>query len=279
VNGSLGPSGYQTTNQTSNTSDSYLFAVYARQVYPGTFNLPESSLELTPHSVYTTSGPDDLVKIRLFNVSASKQYNMYNIMANTTSGTGGLRVYYCNSSYTSGNIIASPDCDNFYTVLAGTPYNYSHGPYSSHVVIPFAINTTTGQMGTVKVTSTSYFVLRGIAGTNWDVYYISDVSRPDTIQTSSDAGAAWSDFSGTVDSHLNQYDGTDALYYYACANDTLWNANCSSVRFDLIDLSGIPPTPPIIYHPNASSYCDNISINYTAAVSPNGYSITYTTSR
>jgi hypothetical protein len=45
----------------------------------------------------------------------------------------------------------------------------------------------------------------------------------------------------------------------------------------LINLTGIPPTAPNVYSPtNATYYLNaNLSINYTAAVSPNGYAISF----
>jgi hypothetical protein len=131
-------------------------------------------------------------------------------------------------------------------------------------------------LGNVIVTPTSYFLLRGVAGANaWNVYYIANVTRADTIQTSTNAGTAWSDFAGTVDAHIHQYDGTEIFHYYACANDTLGNGNCSDVRSDLIDLKGLPPSSPSVYAPAESAYSGNITINYTASASPNGYPISF----
>jgi len=45
------------------------------------------------------------------------------------------------------------------------------------------------------------------------------------------------------------------------------------VKEDLIVLGGVPPIPPGVYSPAAGIYAGNISINYTAAFSPNGYDI------
>jgi hypothetical protein len=68
--------------------------------------------------------------------------------------------------------------------------------------------------------------LRGRIGVHdYDVYYIDDISRTDAIQTSTNRGGAWTNFSGTVDAHLHQYDGSEKFYYYVCANDTSNNQN------------------------------------------------------
>jgi len=276
VNGTATPCGWENKTYHSNSSDSYLFTFLDNEVYPATYNFPERSLELTNHSVYVLSQPNDMLKIRLFNVSNQKEYGLFEIMANT-SNTRELQFYYCNSSYVDGTVFTSPYCTGFYILDNAVPYNHSHSNYSQHHTIPFAMNKTSGKIGDVYVTPVSYFVIRPtlIGSGSWNVYYISNVSRPDTTQTSANVGVAWANFSGTVDSHLHQYDGSDAFRYYVCANDTLGNGNCSGERYDYINLTGIPPTSPDVYSPTNTTYSGNISINYTASISPNGYNISH----
>jgi hypothetical protein len=276
VNGSLGACGYQNRSPSSNASDLWLWRLWDNQVYPATYNLNESLMETTAHSSTGLTSASTLLKIQLLNVSNTTQYGFFEVMANQSGGTADLRVYYCNSSYSTGSPAASTSCTLFYTFLDNSPYNHTHTNYSSHLVAPFAINTTNGTINGVKVTSTSYFVLRPTTGTGtWNVYYISNVSRTNAIQSSANTGSSWSNFSGTVDSHLHQYEGNYTLWYYACANDSVWNSNCSSVSQDLLGLAGLPPTPPYVYSPENATYGASIPINYTAAVSPNGYPISY----
>ena len=268
-------SGYQQKTG-MNVSTNWIFNQQDNEIYPGTYNYDELALENTLHLTYSLGGNDDYFKIRLFNVSNTKQYSFFEVMAyNVTANSGNLRVYYCNATYTNENPATASICTNFYSMPASQPYNHTHTAYSSHYVIPFAINTTNGQIGNVRVTETSYFLLRGATPSSWNVSYISNVSRNDTIQTTVDIGGSWTNLSGTADSHLHQFqfDGTEKLYYYVCANNTLGESNCSNAIFDLLNLSGLPPTPPNVYNPITGRYRDGIEINYTASLSPNGYAI------
>ncbi|MBT4258265.1 hypothetical protein HOD88_03740 [archaeon] len=262
----------------SNQADIWYFKLKDNSVYPATYNFNEVVMENTTHSIYDLNSARKLVKIELLNVSNQKNYSIFEVMVNNSYSFGArsLRVYYCNSSYVSGDVLGNSDCTNFYNLPAQSDYNHSHSEYASHQTIPFAINTTSGKIGNVYVTNTSYFILRGRVGIHaWDIYYVDNVSRISAIQTSTTRGNSWSDFSGTVDAHLHQYDGSEKFYYYVCANDTSDNQNCSNLRSDLLNLTGLPPTSPNVYAPNESIYSGNIIINYTASLSPNGYAISY----
>jgi len=269
-------SGYQVATEMSNVSDIWNFTMQDNEVYPATYNFNETEMRITPREYYDLDANNEYIKIRLFNVTNLRNYSFFEINAiNQTPASGSLRIYYCNESYTSGNPVGSNNCINFYNLPAGI-VNHSHSNYSNHSVIPFAINITTGMIGDVHVTNTSYFLLRGRQGTNaWNISYITNISRTDTIQTSTNTGNSWSNFAGTMDAHLHQYDGSDTFYYYVCANDTLLNSNCSAVRYDLIDLAGLPPIAPEVYNPVEGLYSGNIIINYTASLSPNSYPISF----
>jgi parallel beta-helix repeat protein len=270
--------GFQTGGESFvNGSTDYNFSINDNEVYPASYNFNENAMRNTAHSAYDLSGNNKYIKIRLYNISDAKNYSFFEVFVqNQTSSSNALRVYYCNSSYSTGSPATNANCINFYNILASYPSNHTHGADSIHYVVPMPINKTSKMLGNVIVTPTSYFLLRGVAGINaWNVYYIANITRADTIQASANAGVAWSNFAGTVDAHIHQYDGTEAFHYYACANDTLGNGNCSDVRSDLIDLKGLPPSSPSVYAPAESIYAGNITINYTASASPNGYPISF----
>ena len=265
----------------SNVSNTWTFKLADNAIYPASYNINQPYMEATAKSTSTLSNQNDLYKIRLFNISNSKQYGFFEVYANDTSGSNPLRVYYCNSTYTTGLVSSSSNCVQIATITTTQTLNHSHGVNSYHYAISFGINTTTGTINGIKVSSTSYFVLRGNTGTNWVVYYISNVSDVNAIQTSGNGGNSWSNFVGTADAHIHQYDGTDTFRYFleACSNATPTNiCTNSSIRTDLLDLGGIPPTAPSVYSPVENmSYTINttISINYTASISPNAYAISF----
>lgn len=262
----------------SNLSNEWTFRLGDNHVYPAIYNINESFMEETTHLSYALNSPLEYLKVQLLNITNNITYNQLEIMINNSNINGNqpLEVYYCNSSYISGNPNTNSNCFEFYNIIAQTPYAHRHSSYSSHQLIPFAINPTTRMIGDVYVTSIGYFVFSGGAGDNsYNAYYISNISRIDAVQYSTNSGSTWSNLSGTIDLHLHQYNGNETLYYYACAFDIYGNQNCTDERYDRIKLAGIPPTSPNVYSPSEQSYGGYIWVNYTAAISPNGYKINY----
>lgn len=280
VNGTESAGYYERSG--TNESSTWTLSLGDISVYPAIYNFDESFMEQTPHETYSfTNGIQSYIKIRFFNMSTHAQYNIFEIMANKeVNNSASLRLFYCNESYTTGNPAANDNCNLFYTISAPTTswpvqnYNHTHSIYSSHHAMPFVINTTTSMMGSVVVTETGYFLIRG--GTSWNVSYITNVSREDTIQVSDDTGETWANFAGTVDSHLHFYNGTETLYYYVCASDVYNNQNCSEERQDVIELGDLPPTAPQIYSPPSGNYSRNITLKWTESLSPLSYNVTYT---
>ncbi|MDD5012397.1 MAG: LamG domain-containing protein [Candidatus Nanoarchaeia archaeon] len=268
-------SGFFSKDYDSNYSEYFKFSADDNKIYIGTYNLDESYIETAPKTAYDLDLVAEYVKIQLINVTNQYPYNIFEIYAqNQTATSNTLRIYYCNSSYTTGNPVGNAGCTDFYNLGAASPFNHTHSENSKHHAIPLAINVTSGMVGNVYVTNTSYFLLRGRTGVNaWNVYYTTTPSRAAAMQTSTNNGVAWTEVSGTVDAHLHQYNGTASFWYYVCANDTLGNQNCSSVRQDLFNLSGLPPSAPNIYSPSQATYAGTININYTASLSLNSYPI------
>jgi hypothetical protein len=273
INGVQQICGWLTGSLISNVSDNWTFALYSNQIYPAIYNINETYMEQTPHSVYTFTGHSSYVKIRLFNVSSIKRYSIFEVMANDSSALTTLGIFYCNDSYSTGDPDLSANCVKFYDLLGNVPYNHTHSIYSSHMLIPFAIDNVTGLVnGLVMATPTSYFLLRGNTSA-WNAYYIANDTN--SAQTTIDNGTTWLNMTGTIDAHLHQYDGTDSLWYYAYACDTSENCVNSSLRQDLLQTGGLPPTVPDLLFPLAGIYLVGavIPIQYTPAVSPNAYDI------
>jgi hypothetical protein len=266
-------SGYFSQAYTSNTSTNFGWKLYDNLIYKGTYNFGEYSLENYAHTINLTTSNQEYYKIEFLNISNTSTYGIFEIMANASASANPLRIYYCNSSYSSGNVNGSANCILFNTLTARTTFNHTHTAYSSHQTIPFAINYTTQTLNGIKVTEKSYFVVGG--ATNWQIWNIHNISRTGAISKSTNIGREWTNQTFTIDSHVHQYNGSDTFYYYACANDTSDNENCTNVRSDLMELGGLSPTAPSISSPTNASYSHSISINYSAAQSPNSYNITY----
>jgi len=266
--------GYQSGSMSQyNTSQVWNFIIGDNRLYPATYNYEPQTLEDTPPNSSLLSGSSSYLATELLNVSNNKPYGFYEIMSN---GTGVQMVYYCNDSY---NFASSPagtsNCVNFYTIPASQIYNHSHLLYSLHQVVPFGVNTTTGSIGSVKVSSKSYFMIRGNSNPAQSINYsfINNASRVGASRTSSTGGVSWVNQTFTVDSHLHQFDNNTVFYYYACANDTINQQTCSSPIPDSMTLAGIPPNV-IITNPTEALYSGFINITYDY-FSANAYTMTY----
>lgn len=264
-------------NQSFKTGDMFTFLLNDNEIYPATYNVDDDVTDIEPHSLNQLTSSSHYVAIGLLNVTNTTTYNFLEIMSNSTAVQN---LYYCNSSFTiNTNPSTASYCGVISSIPAGQNYNHTHTAYSKHQVVPFVINATTGKtLAGVQITADSWFILRGnsAAGSQVNYYSVTNTSRLGATKTTSTSGNAWANQTYTVDSHLHQFSGNSSIYYYVCANDTANNENCSTTRSDLFNLSGLPPTSPYVYSPNSSSsYNGNININYTASVSPNGYSIVF----
>ena len=275
INGSCATEwGYDPFNY--NITSNFTFLLQDNEIYPATYLLDDDVTDVEAHTRRTLGNSNSFISIQLFNVTNTTAYNFFEIMAN---GSSIKRIYYCNSSYnfasdTVPDPTISPKCISIGSIPANQPYNHSHNINSAHQVLPLTINITTGTIGTVKVTPTSYFLLRGNTPTNSVEYYtIPNVTRADSIKLTTNNGGTYTNQAFTIDTHLHQFSGNSSLWYYVCANDTNNNQNCSTIRQDLYELANLPPSAPHIYNPLNQTYAGIININYTASESPNGYAI------
>lgn len=265
--------GYFPTAYNYNDSAVFSWQLLDNQVLPGTYNYGEVTLENTVHSYYNLTDQNNMIMIQLLNVSNSTRYGFFEIMLVKSVATGGpSQIYYCNSSYSVGNINANANCVNFYSLQATTSYNHAHTAYSSHQVIPFTMNLSSGRIGNVQITPISYFIASGSGGTGkWKYSYITSQTRANAFKNTSTSGASWVTQFYTVDAHLHQFEDNTTLFYYSCANDTSKNENCTAVRSDLFELGGLPPVVTL-QSPANTTYRGYVYVNYTIA-SPNAYII------
>jgi len=276
INGTETPEGYAPINQIhriginiTNVSNTWNFMVSSVLVYPSSFNLDPEVTGLENKSMIDLHGTD-YYKIRIYNLT-NNSYGTFNFMANSTTNADDLRIYYCNSSYTTGLPQTTTSCGLFANFPKTQTFNYTLSSKSSYNFVLFNMNTTTYTIAGVKATPTSYFILRAPATGHWYSYYVTNISRPDTIQQSTNPGSTWNNFSGTINAFVSQYSPLNySNYYYICANDTLGNGNCSAVRSNPITKLIQGPTTPSVYSPIAQVYAGNININYTNSESTSG---------
>jgi hypothetical protein len=263
----------------TNVSTNYTWTLLDNEIYPGTYNTGPVSIDNKVHTKVTLGSQNNYVLTEFYNVSGTKQWGYYEIMANSTVGANPSSVYYCNSTYTTGDVSLNANCALISTRTATSAFDHCHTNASCHIGFQFAINTTAQTIGSVKVTSTSYFVFG--KSKDWNYFTIAGIVRPSMQKTTVNKGLTWTVNNAIiVDTHLHQFDNSEnqTFHYYVCANDTAGNETCSSVRTDLMELGELPPSSPNVYSPAEDEIFITgavIDINYTQSISPNGYSISF----
>lgn len=266
-------------SSTSNSSYTFSWTVSENAVLPGTYNLNETIYSSTTHISSTIAGTNDLALIELQNINASASFNYFEVMLNT-SGANPSDIFFCNSSYTIGQPDLSVNCHQFAS-FSGTGFNHSHNSKSYHNV--FSLPIVAGKVDTVTVTSTSYFIIKGVSGVG-DAFlgYVPNVSRSNVSKTSNNGGLSWTDqsASGTPDVHLHQFNTNTAFNYVVCgANSTTYE--CSTTRSDTIQATPLPPSSPQITSPvenqNVTRYLNvtwEASIPFNSSTTITNYNLT-----
>lgn len=264
-------SGYFNYTVTSTLGNLVNFTVEDNEIYPHTENMDDEDFRVVTQNATALTGANQYYATSYLNVSNESQYGFYEQMFNSTTASV-VRTYVCNSSFAFTNSPAgNANCAQIGSTVANAGYAHCHGVNnaSCHQVINFDVNTTSGTISGIKVTSNMTFIIRGNSGATINFYGISKITRIGATRLSTNNGAAWTNQTFTTDGHLHQYNN-HSIWYYACANATY---GCSDARQDLIGLAGLPPTPPFIITPTNSTYDNSINISYQQSTSPNAYQI------
>lgn len=237
TNGSVERQGWILSDfQYTNSSTTYTLWTDADNLFPASYNIEHELMINTSHSFISLSG-NNLAMTTIYNMSTSAINSFYEMMINTT---GSCNVYYCNSSYSSGNPLTNTNCILLKTFLNVTSFNHTHGLYSRHNLIPFTINNS--KIGNIGVSQTSYIIAKDISGI-CDIGDVALMTKTDTTKTSSNNGNTWTNQVYTLDGHLHQFlADKDYLQYQACSsNGTII---CESVlHTDIFDKTGLAPLP------------------------------------
>jgi hypothetical protein len=269
---------YSENHKITNTSEIWKMGAQDNEVYPATYPLDRDIMEEVTHSIGTLTNANQFIKLTLLNVSPASQYGFFEVMAKRTAGAGSMPVYYCNSTYATGQPSNSVNCAQIGTIAATADYNHTHGSNSSHMVIPFGINTTAGTINGIKITANSTFILRGSTGSTWGYSYIANISRANTVQTSGNNGNTWANFAGTLDAHLHQYNGSTSVCYKVEFYDLLGNGANSTETCDTLDFTPLAPTAPSVTSPTEGQIArrgDVVAIAYAESSSPNGDALAF----
>lgn len=238
---------------TSGMQNTTEFSLNADYILPGSYNLAPSEMDNVQNLNVSVGNANAFVKNRFYNISPVQQYFSFETYVVNQSAQP-LHLWYCNSSYTTGQVSSSPYCYNFQDVAVGN-YSHCHSNYSCHYVVPLnVLNNATNGIG---VTDLSYILYQG--GTQWNYFYTNN--NTGSVQGTINGGTSWSNLGVTLNAHIHQYSNTTTLYYYAYDGTTQ-----SSTNTDTIDSEAQPPSSVVILTPTAGTY-DNtlIVVNFTNA--------------
>lgn len=259
---------YNQRNSTNTSSEIWRTLLNDNNYFPAVYNYDESIQEATQKTgFFNLSTNNDYAVVSFINIRNDTPYNIFEVMMNTST-SGLAEIYYCNNSYTTGDVSVNNNCilmGNF----NGAGFNHTHNPalnYSSHNLFSFPM--LNGNIGGVKVSNESFFVIKRTAGEVY-VYYNNLTSpRSDAFRTSNDSGSTFTSYTNNfIDSHVHQYTGFNYFQYQSCGNGTS-GIFCSGFQSDLIDLSSLNPTSPQIHSPTNQDYYYNNSVllNFTRSL-------------
>ena len=263
--------GFSISNNSVHNPSNVTYILSDNEIYPASYLMDEVVMEDTDHQNYTLPSEKDMILATFYNISPSKSYSFIEDMPQTSSGTGSLEHYYCNSSYSiTSKVTTSTNCELFYTLASGTEFNHTHkSGKSKHVNIPFSI--INGSVGDVKVSPTSHIILRGAVDTNWQIAYINSTAcNPSLSRYTENSGSSWTIFPTSAgssicpDMHLHQYNSSENLCYIGSLTLTDDVQVNSSMVCDKYEIATFPPNAPIITTPlEEQTITTNLSINYT----------------
>lgn len=255
---------FYNTTQTTNTTQIYNWSLDENVLYHSVKYLNNNYYNQT-HNTVTLNNANNLYKSKVINFSLQDSLNYYEVMAKSTGITG---VYYCNSSYTTGNPATSSLCAQIYSGIIN--FNHSHNAFSNHSLITFSQNST-GFIGNIKATATSYFIFKGSVGNTVTIYTIpNSTNTSNYFSTSINNGVTYTDNSliETLDSHIHQFSQNDTFIYKGCLTKGAI-FECTSETSQNIILTSFSPVGVQILIPNASTYQQYINISYIISEHPN----------
>ena len=271
---------YTTMNMTKILNNSFYSILSDTQIFPAYYPFDKNFIRNNLGLNYSVD-VNSLVKFNIFNMSISTENYLISLEIDALNDTGSqsLGIYYCNSSYITGNPSTKNTCelvDNF----NGESSKHFHPPFSNHFTIPY-------QVQNIAKTQISYIIFDTQSNpTNaWLFRYVTNISY-DNTSFSTGNGISWDNSSNIFDIHLHQYLDTDYITAYAKYYDNLSNNNISNIILDYYDYIAQPPSATDFIIPdcgNSSTYTftvtnetnTTIPFEWLESFSVNNESITY----
>lgn len=238
---------YLSKNMTK-INNSYFSALFSDNDYlPGYYPYVYTYMESETVRYNYSSYNNNYLKFNIFNMStnASAYFIGLEFAANNKTGTSGvLNIFYCNSSYISGNPATSKNCVIVDSFAPNVMAKHAH-PNTKHYFIPISINNVTK-------TSSGSFVYISTApnlGNAWTFEYMLNSSYNNESFQIGDY-TSWTNTSRLFEMHLHSYLPTEDYFgYYANFTDGNLSFNQTYIVYDFLNLTQFPPSLPFVYTP------------------------------
>lgn len=258
---------YSTIQPSSNaTNTNYTLISYTlreNDIYPYTENLNYTFFNQT-HSTYNLTTGNSLISFTLKNISTDEQFYILEIM--TLSSNNLSRLYACNNTYNFASQITSSQYCSELSIIKNN-YNHTHNSFNSHQLFAFVINNGKINGGSVSPSNTMHFIIMGANTGTHNVSYINNYSFIGATRTSNNGGNTFTNQTFSVNTHLHSYNNSE---YYATSaiGNYSGSLNHTSFTTEKIDLSNLPPNPPVITTPFETTQSTRyLNITYTNATS------------
>lgn len=246
---------YSYSNMTKVLNNSFIKTIYDTDYYSGLYPF---NYDYIRNTAGTTSDLwlNNYIKYNIYNLSTSStRYALsFEFDGNISIGSQNLLIYYCNSTYTTGNPATSNSCELIDSYNGLNP-KHLHPPYSSHTSIPFNINTVTK-------TQTSYFILISLSNPiarAWKMRYVTN-STYDNTSFSIGEYTTWTATNRIYDIHLHTFLETDYISGFVKYFDGTGLSNISRTYIDYYNYIPFAPSATQFINPD----CTNSStLSYT----------------
>jgi hypothetical protein len=245
--------GYLNTKVSINKTSNYTFSLFDNDLFYALYNYNETKMEDSQKYFYDCNQTKCIYWNEFFNFSNRNPFNILELnVRNTGTNTQPLQIGVCNERVL--NPLVSANCTQIFNNVV-LPVNHTHANgKSNHSTVSFTFDSTNGKINNLWINNTiyPYVYANNLPPKRWEIAYINVPSRVNSTMVYELSNNTIKDLSYTWDMHIHQ--NASILQYYACANDTLNNFNCSEVRKVTISQSdSIEPDAPIFTNPNSTS--------------------------
>jgi hypothetical protein len=270
---------YLIKNMTKINSTSFYTTLSDNNIYPAYYPYNYTIIDNTIHQNYTAYSNNNIL-FKIYNFST--QATNYNILLemdtmNKSGVVSALLIYYCNSSYTTGNPSLRDSCELIDSFASNT-FLHNHNQ-SKHQVLPVVIqNITKTQLSYIV------FVANSNINNGWNFEYITN-SNYDNTSFEEGTFTNWNStqtYTNKIfDIHIHAFNNVDYLTMYSVLNDnaTLTNSNTITDFYDLVPFapSGVDTINPVCNQQFTLGLSSNTTIlfNWTKSTSINNMTITY----